>query len=293
MVNGRYLRKAPQVVVICSKFGRLGNRLFVFAHAVAAAIEYNFLLLNPSFEDYADYFEATRGQWLVRYQPGEAPSSDVGALGSIVRHLCYQSANLILRRGVRNRLFASVPLDETQKMDLAGVDFRALLMDTRVLLLSGWLFRAEDLLAKHAEKVRRFFVPYKEHAVRIEKFMADLRKDADVVIGIHIRRGDYKEWRSGRYYFSADQVQGYYVEGSETLSTEERNFPSLFGRADSPRGVRVLSGSAWPESFRGGPVLLLAGRLSRWPSEHIYPLGLFLWQGTPVHDHLRRPADKS
>jgi hypothetical protein len=46
------------VIVITRKEGRLGNRLFHFAHFVAYAAEHGLTVANPAFEDYADDFEA-------------------------------------------------------------------------------------------------------------------------------------------------------------------------------------------------------------------------------------------
>jgi len=47
------------MIIISSKFGQLANRLFLFAHFVGFAIERNLTIINPAFEEYAQFFEPT------------------------------------------------------------------------------------------------------------------------------------------------------------------------------------------------------------------------------------------
>ena len=41
--------------------------------------------------------------------------------------------------------------------------------------------------------------------------MNELKKDGKTLIGVHIRRGDYKEWRKGKLYFS-DEVYANFMQ---------------------------------------------------------------------------------
>ena len=42
------------MMIIGKKYGQLGNRLFLYAHLIAAAEEYGVKLMNPAFAEYAD-----------------------------------------------------------------------------------------------------------------------------------------------------------------------------------------------------------------------------------------------
>ena len=75
-----------------------------------------------------------------------------------------------------------------------------------IVRVGGWGFFVPDLTKKH----RDFFV--KEYTLK-EEFRADnelciraeqLKKDGRIVVGIHVRRGDYKTWRGGQFYFEDD-----------------------------------------------------------------------------------------
>ena len=55
--------------VIAQRANQLGNRLFLFAHFIAFAIENNVTLVNPAFEEYAHFFKTTSVDLFCRYPP--------------------------------------------------------------------------------------------------------------------------------------------------------------------------------------------------------------------------------
>lgn len=75
------------------------------------------------------------------------------------------------------------------------------------IVVSGWFVRFYDLFMKYIDEIRDLFTLDREYTepVRIKMQNCE-QKDSDIVrIGVHIRRGDYKEWRDGRYYYSDEQ----------------------------------------------------------------------------------------
>jgi hypothetical protein len=81
----------------------------------------------------------------------------------------------------------------------------------RLVFVEGWCFRAHALTKKH-----------QDYLVKKYSLMTDLYKDNDLykyiigldrskyhIIGIHIRRGDYKFWKNGKYHFTDDDYQMY------------------------------------------------------------------------------------
>ena len=57
------------MLIISAKSGQLGNRLLLFANFIAFAIEHNLTVLNPAFEEYAEYFVDTASDFLCCYPP--------------------------------------------------------------------------------------------------------------------------------------------------------------------------------------------------------------------------------
>lgn len=60
-------------------------------------------------------------------------------------------------------------------------------------------------LMKTHKDLQYIFRPKKEITEKAESLIERIRKDADIVIGIHIRQGDYQTWRNGRYYYTLEE----------------------------------------------------------------------------------------
>ncbi|MDR2578446.1 MAG: alpha-1,2-fucosyltransferase [Chitinispirillales bacterium] len=84
----------------------------------------------------------------------------------------------------------------------------------------GWCFRVPHLIEKHRDElVKRYSLKpqFYENNDFCKKIMK-LKQEENVLIGIHIRRGDYKKWRGGRYYFEDDVYEKYMNDFSQKLS---------------------------------------------------------------------------
>ncbi|MHC5828361.1 MAG: hypothetical protein ACYT04_73815, partial [Nostoc sp.] len=79
------------MLVISAKSGQLGNRLLLFAHFIAFACENNFTVLNPAFEEYADFFKSTSQDFLCCY-----PSSKFSISGNKLLRKYYYKINRYL-----------------------------------------------------------------------------------------------------------------------------------------------------------------------------------------------------
>ena len=59
-------------------------------------------------------------------------------------------------------------------------------------------------LAQTKKELQHIFRPRQEIVDKAEAMIAEIRKEADLVVGVHIRHGDYQTWRKGRYYYTLD-----------------------------------------------------------------------------------------
>ena len=72
----------------------------------------------------------------------------------------------------------------------------------------GWQTRSDTrYLRQTLSELQRIFRPRDEIVRKAETLMADLRANADLVVGLHIRRGDYETWHNGRFFFSLDDYR--------------------------------------------------------------------------------------
>ena len=215
------------MVIIGNKSGQLGNRLFVFAHFIANALEFGYEVWNPSFYDYARYFESTRCDFFCRFPARSTRLGHSSVLQAAMYNLIFYPAVLYHRIGFSNSWLRVVNIwrshdRRAQTYDLASEEFVRARKNSRVVIAQGWLFRDFASFAKHAAALREFFTPIELHARNVARLMDAARRDCDVLVGAHIRQGDYADLSGGKYLYTTRQ----YVE--------------LFKRAtDLWRGKRV------------------------------------------------------
>lgn len=72
------------------------------------------------------------------------------------------------------------------------------------VLVTGWSVRFPELFQKYKDEIVSLF----EFDAPIRQHVATSMKQSEpgtVKLGVHIRRGDYRTWCGGRYYFDDDQ----------------------------------------------------------------------------------------
>jgi hypothetical protein len=70
----------------------------------------------------------------------------------------------------------------------------------------GWQTRTDTrYLEQTLPELQRIFRPKDEIMERAKGLMAQLRTEADIVVGVHIRRGDYATWNDGRFFYELEE----------------------------------------------------------------------------------------
>jgi hypothetical protein len=187
--------KQPRVIVAKGE-GQLGNRLFQASTFLAASYEVGFEVWNPAFGEYAEFFPAISGDALCR------PWKKSG-FAFTRRALCrtFALASVTCAGG-------GVVLDITRshdaadsEYDLCGQHFANLLKRRPFVIAKGWKFRAREALWKHREKIRGIFKPMSSIQGEVQRRVVAASEGIDLLVGVHVRLGDYAEWQGGRYFF--------------------------------------------------------------------------------------------
>lgn len=89
----------------------------------------------------------------------------------------------ILRRIVHNKLYNIIPVLKRRKH-----------------FVDGWALR-HDIEDSCLDEVKELFRPNDNVIKDVQSAFAERRKQNLLIIGIHIRRGDYKTWHNGDYYY--------------------------------------------------------------------------------------------
>lgn len=70
------------------------------------------------------------------------------------------------------------------------------------IVLWDWNFRNPEGVKKHRAEICAYLRAKDAHVARAKEIVARAREGVDAVVGVHIRRGDYKTAYGGQYYFS-------------------------------------------------------------------------------------------
>lgn len=184
-------------VVIINSSGQLANRMFAFANVVANAMHAGYEVVNPAFGHYGALFENLAG-YPPTYPPRAGGKRSEASAARAAKLL--KVANIVLRRAAPGLL-----IDATaHRVQLRDPEIEARLRSAQRTFLTGYYLRDHASLVERRASVREFFRPHARWREEAERLVAPLRSEADAVVGIHIRRGDYAQWQGGKYLFGIE-----------------------------------------------------------------------------------------
>ena len=254
-----------KLIIITARCGRMANRIQLFAHFMGFAEENGYRVMNPTFYTYANLFEGTCRDVFGRYpaEPRGSALNSVPGLAGLIRttRILFHAGRLAQTLNEKLGVFSGSVMTLQQlpkpKMTwLQSPEVAAQIRTAKIVLINGWRFRASDCVQKHADKIRCYFQPVPEIARNVRQFMEHLRQNAEIIIGVHIRQGDYRRWREGKYFFPVSR----YAEWMRELLVQ---FPG--------RKVSFLvcsDGARSNEEFAGLPVVISRNN----PIEDLYSL---------------------
>jgi hypothetical protein len=276
--------------------GRLANRLVLFANFVAHAEEHGHRLVNVTFHPYANLFETTRRDFYCRYPAttGRSLFDAVPGVAEKIRRL------QLFPKAVRyaSKLNQAIPLFGKKVVTLREFHGREVtLLDdqwvegriagARIVFAYDWRFRSPNAVQKHAAKIRAYFRPLSEIEKASREAIQQIRQKADVVIGVHVRQGDYRIWKKGKFLFETERYAAW-------MRSVETQFPgrrvAFLVSSDEPRSreefgdlsVEIVEGTAVEALFALAECDFIFGppsTFSQWASFYGDVPLLQLWTG--------------
>jgi hypothetical protein len=188
------------VLIITIRSGNLCNRLFQFAHLIAFCKQRHLRIVNLPFHPYAQYFRSTYDSTLTSF-----PLSSCRLRNQFVRTGLQQCLRLgvggfhHLFRHQIDKLPGIISMDFNNYKDgTDSVERLESVLDHRLIFVNGFYFRDHDDFKKYADTIRDYFLPKECYIRTAQEIHNQIRQDADLVVGLHVRRGDYK---GSKYYF--------------------------------------------------------------------------------------------
>lgn len=203
------------MIILNDRPGQLCNRIWASASFIAQALHQDSRLVVPYFGDYAPLFENLNrylNVWFIEQN----------------NRLYYKAASYFFG------LLRSLPAPARQRLRLYVDKVHwgdeswppELLRDKRnTLVLSGWNHpKPTEHLVTHREALRAIFKPKLIYTSRVASFLEDARRTCEVVVGVHLRRGDYREFMGGVYYYSTQDFVTYLHQMAALLAGRRVTF---------------------------------------------------------------------
>ncbi len=94
------------------------------------------------------------------------------------------------------------------------------ILSHRSVMVEGWCVRYFDLFHKYKEDIKTLFRFKPSIQGKIDAYIHNTSSQDEVKIGIHIRRGDYKTWLNGVFYFSDEEFITYVNRFIQSLANK-------------------------------------------------------------------------
>lgn len=187
-------------IILHRDYGQLGNRLHTHANALAWCIENNVNLINLSFKQYSPWFSSQKRGSV------ESLISNESMLTDLLNYKIFWKffdrlfrSDKWLRRACR--VFKIIQRDDDQAIwENELQELFESRPKKRFTLVRAWNLCCPDLVSKYQKELREIFTPKPQFTESVQLEIVELRKKYDCLVGVHARRGDYKEYLGGIHF---------------------------------------------------------------------------------------------
>ena len=189
------------MIIVYDKIGQMSNRIWSAVPAIAYSLENNEKMVFIYFGDYIHFFPHINENSLIRFY------------------------------GIKGKwaiLFKV--LSKLSKLGIIPARFRDLNSKVSVKFIQGWRSRhmvSGDLITKHKAEICKIFGYSDDIIDHVNAVFEAKRKDNEVIVGVHIRRGDYQKWINGKYYFS-DELYSKWIKAIDAELKEQGKTASFY-----------------------------------------------------------------
>lgn len=91
--------------------------------------------------------------------------------------------------------------------------------------IKGWDTRSETKYLKQTlPNLKIIFRPKDSIVEKAERMIDEMRKESDMVVGVHVRRGDYAIWNNGKYFYEIEDYHSFMLQIKELYHDKKISF---------------------------------------------------------------------
>lgn len=207
------------MVIIASKEGQLANRIWHASYFMANAYENGYKVYHLHFYDYYQYFSESlsRSPFNIRFV-----GKRTFRWSRFVRELLRNFLKVLLKLGLRDLAFMEIIRYDSDRYDGKPYEINnsefIRKAKRKIVFILGWYFEDQENIQKHKNLMLKTWRPNEEYTDEVERLYARYKKNHDLLIGVHIRRGDYKNFNGGKWFYDTED---YYHKITEMAGMPE------------------------------------------------------------------------
>ncbi|MBU3968901.1 alpha-1,2-fucosyltransferase [Patescibacteria group bacterium] len=195
-----------KIIILKHGGGELTNQLWNYISIYAYAKEINAQIINPSFFEYGCNFNIKCSPILnlLLYKPFANYTKRRSGLKRQIWRNMYKLYVFLMRIFQKGSIVSSINSNNTVYYLPPSIKDH---LDTtkNTLYFEGWLFRNPEGIKKYRKEILEYFKPIPKIEKNVEHFLGkNINKH---LVGVHIRQGDYKIFKDGRFYIEQKRVR--------------------------------------------------------------------------------------
>ena len=199
------------MIILSDYRNQMCNRLWSFSFFIAYGIMYNVDVYIPNFKDYESLFENLNQFQNIKFNLFKKRNNE-----NAIRFCIYILAKLHkVKISSLFRLF-NIYFPESSQLNELLCDQK------KIVILNAWKHKKDiDAFINQKQQIITLFKPKNEYCKRADELFIKLKQQYDVIVGVHIRRGDYLAFQEGIYFFD-DSVYSNYMTNLKNQFTEKK-----------------------------------------------------------------------
>lgn len=195
----RILCFKKKLIIVCDQYGRLGNRLHLFAQLITYANKKNLEVWMPGFYDYWHFFPNL--EQCPTYNCKLYPFTNFMSAENI-----FFTFNFISKRASKfknNRFFRSLSFYDI----LDGNPWETInKSNSKVTFFEGFVFHKFMLNCDSIlTDINDIFRPAYKYEYDIHQPVRHLKSRNDLICGVLVRQTDYRTWNEGKFFYTSRQ----------------------------------------------------------------------------------------
>lgn len=177
------------MIILVNRHGQLANRLWSYVSTISESLDTGENITILCFDEYVQNFDNLNKFDNIKFF---APFKNQGRKKYLK---------------VLYKLYVYFLAGSAKYLHLYGSYF-----DGKLIIRHGWETRNNSINLSNIAKIKDIFCINSIYSKVIDQYMLPFKSKCKTIVSVHIRRGDYKHYKGGKYYFEDSHFYHYMIQ---------------------------------------------------------------------------------